>query len=176
MRETLLGLLRSRLGVAAVIAVVVLVTVGAFRLFGPPQQPTSQAGPRYTELPTLVTHEPDDGVISPPPVQQPSVAPGAAPPVAVAKAFALSWVQGNRSAGAWLAALRPHCTEHLLEELTGADPASVPARKVTGEPTLIPRATTYVEVSIPLDAGVLRLRLLGPDGRWFVDGVDWGLT
>jgi hypothetical protein len=49
----------------------------------------------------------------------------------------------------------------------------VPASKVTGKPTLIPRAFTYAEVSIPLDAGVLKLRLLGPDGHWYVDGVDW---
>jgi hypothetical protein len=176
MRATLLGLLRSRVGVAAVIGAVVLIVVGAFRLFGPPQQSPVQAGPRYTELPVLITHEPDDGVLTPPPVQSPSVAPGAATPIAVAKSFAESWVQGKRTPDAWLAALRPHCTQHLLEELRGADPASVPAARVTGEPTLIPSATTYAEVTIPLDAGVLRLRMLGPDGHWFVDGVDWGLT
>ncbi|MBB5871258.1 hypothetical protein F4553_004637 [Allocatelliglobosispora scoriae] len=156
-----------------VLLALVLLVVGVFRVFGAAPQSPVQGGPRYTELPTLVTHEPDDGVATPPPVQSPSVAPGAANPVDVAASFAASWVQGTRSASSWLAALRPHCTEHLLEQLRDVDPSSVPASKVTGKPTLIPRAFTYAEVSIPLDAGVLKLRLLGPDGHWYVDGVDW---
>lgn len=173
MRATLMGLLRSRVGVAIVLLALVLLIVGAFRIFGDPPVSPVQAGPRYTELPTLVTHQPDDGVATQPPVQSPSVAPGAADPLDVAASFAASWVQGTRSPNAWLAALRPHCTEHLLDQLSGVDPASVPARKVTGPPTLIPRAFTYAEVTVPLDAGVLKLRLLGPDGHWYVDGVDW---
>jgi hypothetical protein len=53
------------------------------------------------------------------------------------------------------------------------DPQNVPANRVTGEAKLIPQATAIAEVEIPLDAGTLRLRLVGPDGRWHVDGIDW---
>jgi hypothetical protein len=72
-----------------VLLAVVLLIVGVFRVFGDAPQSPVQGGPRYTELPTLVTHEPDDGVATPPPVQSPSVAPGAANPVDVAASFAL---------------------------------------------------------------------------------------
>jgi hypothetical protein len=117
--------------------------------------------------------EPDDGAASAQPVEQPSVAAGAPGPLPVAKAFAAGWVDHQRSAESWLSTLRPHATKRLLDELAGVEPENVPASRVTGEPRLIPQAGAVVEVELALDAGTLRLRLVGPDGHWFVDGIDW---
>jgi hypothetical protein len=33
-----------------------------------------------------------------------------------------------------------------------------------------------MDVSIPLDAGTLSLRLVVTEGHWLVDGVDWERT
>ena len=53
------------------------------------------------------------------------------------------------------------------------------AKKAPGEHTMTgclakgAAADTFVEAVIPIDAGVLRLRLVALQGRWLVDGIDW---
>jgi hypothetical protein len=173
MRPLLLSLLRSRVGIAAVIVAVVLLVVGISRLTGGSADPPSRATP-----PELVTtqgvSEPDDGVAATQePVESPVVASGTLGPVQVAEVFAGNWVQRSRSADAWIASLKPNATKHLLEQLQGVDPVSVPATRVTGPAQLIPHSAALAEVELPLDAGVLLLRLVGPEGRWQVDGIDW---
>jgi hypothetical protein len=162
--------------VALILSVIVLSVVGIAKLLG-------DNSPNYTASPGNFTEPsgaysgasfgPDDGVVSPLPTVSPSVAEGAAPPTQVAKAFAESWLERTRTAQNWLAALRPHSTKQLLEQLEGVDPASVPASRITGEVSLITLSESAVQVIVPLDSGQLRLRLVGPDGHWFVDGVDW---
>jgi hypothetical protein len=49
----------------------------------------------------------------------------------------------------------------------------VPADRIAGDLELIPRGRKYVEVAVPVDSGRLILRLIAPEGRWLVDGVDW---
>jgi hypothetical protein len=49
----------------------------------------------------------------------------------------------------------------------------VPADRIVGKPTVIPHAASLVEATVGVDSGRLRLRLVAPDGKWLVDGVDW---
>jgi hypothetical protein len=180
-RAVLTGILRSRVGVALVLAAIVLILVGAARLFGDkttntgwaPDSVTGRSGPAIT---TTKSYGPDDGVVSATPSVKPSIAKGAAPPNQVALAFATSWLERTRSADRWLEALRPHCTQQLVEQLKDVDPSSVPASKVIGDVTLVTYSESAVQASIPLDSGRLVLRLVGPGGHWFVDGVDWERT
>lgn len=177
MRATIIGLLRSRVGVALILSVIVLSAVGIARLFGDNSSATSLSPGNLSEQTSGVnpgaSFGPDDGVVSALPSISPSVAKGAAPPAQVAKAFAGNWLERTRSAQNWLAALRPHSTQHLLGELQDVDPITVPATRITGDVSLIVFSETAVQAVIPLDSGQLRLRLVGPDGHWSVDGVDW---
>lgn len=176
MRATIVGLLRSRVGVALILSVIVLSVVGIAKLFGD-NSPTYTASPgNLVETPGAysgASFGPDDGVVSALPTISPSVARGAAPPAQVAKAFSESWLERTRTAKAWLAALRPHSTQQLLDQLEGVDPSAVPATRITGEVSLVTLSESAVQAIVPLDSGQLRLRLVGPDGHWFVDGVDW---
>jgi hypothetical protein len=158
--------LRSRYGLALLLAGTVLVILAGARLLGGDGNETTVLGSSDGGRPTA-TVDPtagDDGVTSPQSPQQPVTSPGTARPQAVAEAFAAAWVHHQVSEQAWYGALLPHST---------SDPAGVPADRITGEPTLVPRGATFVEVHFPVDTGVLRLRLIAPDGRWLVDGVDW---
>lgn len=169
-------LLRSRLGVALGIAVVVLGIVGAARLV---------AGPAGSDAPGVVsqprqpvtTVDPgagNDAAVSGEPTPTPRTRPGAAVPETVARRFATAWLRHQGvSAKQWHDALVPHATRELAGKLTGVDPAGVPADRLTGDPVVIPRTDELVEVTLPVDTGRLRLRLVGTDGRWLVDGVDW---
>ena len=169
--------LRSRYGIAALIAVVVLGILGSGRLV---------AGPSGGESPTVATvpDEPiatveedphgDDGLISPEPAPSPVTSPGAAKPLAVARAFASAWLHHRGvDPQEWRAGLLPHSTEELTEQLAETDPSGVPADRIAGDLLVIPRGTEYVEVAVPLDSGRLILRLVSPEGHWLVDGVDW---
>jgi hypothetical protein len=44
---------------------------------------------------------------------------------------------------------------------------------MTGPAVVQNRAAQFVEVTLPVDSGTVRLRLLSTNGRWLVDGVDW---
>ncbi|MCP2326271.1 hypothetical protein HDA40_004778 [Hamadaea flava] len=180
MRAVLTGILRSRVGVALALAVIVVILVGAARLFGDSSSNTGwspdSSGQSGAEIATTKSYGPDDGVVSAMPTVSPSVAKGAAPPNQVALTFAASWLERTRSADKWLDALRPHCTQQLIDQLKDVEPSSVPASKVTGEVTLVIYSESAAQASIPLDSGRLVLRLVGPSGHWFVDGVDWERT
>lgn len=178
MRAVITGLLRSRTGVALVLAAIVILSVGVARLFGDNATnnnwaPDALAGQSGAALATGRTYGPDDGVVSAVPTVTPSVAQGAAPPAQVAQAFAESWLEKARSAKTWLDALRPHCTQQLMDQLKDVDPSTVPASRVAGDITVMVFSESAVQVTIPLDSGHLVLRLVGPNGHWFVDGVDW---
>ncbi|MEV1329559.1 hypothetical protein AB0J20_08270 [Micromonospora costi] len=167
--------LRSRLGIALALAVVVFGIVGAARLVAGPVDPTFGLSQRPSE--PITTVDPttgDDGVISAPPAPSPVTRPGALTPEKTAERFVTAWLGGpGVTAEQWHAGLRPLSTPELTEKLAGADPAEVPARRMVEPPTLRPRVETFVEVVVPLDSGRLRLELVAPDGRWLVDAVDW---
>ncbi|GAA4679876.1 hypothetical protein [Phytohabitans rumicis] len=169
------GILRSRVGVALVLSIVVFGIVGAAKLFssstdavpgtrGAPDQPIITASPTAA----------DDGLATPESAPVPVISPGTAAPATVAEAFGMAWVDHrDTTADRWYAGLLPHCTETLAGKLADVDPAAVPADRLTGKPVLIPYAENIVDATIRVDSGLLRLRLTAVAGRWLVDGVDW---
>ena len=168
------GILRSRLGVTLALSLVVLTVVAVARTVSDPGSVDPTARPPARPLATATWID-DDGQLIPDATPSPLRSPGAAAPKAVAEGFASDWVtHTDVSAAVWHARLRKHSTAALAEELSGVDPVVVPADRLTGRPVVIPRAATVVEVVVPVDSGKLRLRLVAPNGRWLVDGVDWG--
>lgn len=166
-------LLRSRYGVALLLAAVVFGVVGVAQLVNP----DGRGGGLPPDLHTAVTADPhagDDGEVAAPPTPEPKTSPGAATPERGAELFAAAWIDHRDvDSAAWLARLRPYATPKLADKLTGVDPGRVPAERVTGVARLAVRAESYVEVTVPVDSGLLRLHLVGTDGRWLVDFVDW---
>lgn len=174
--ELIVGrVLRSRLGVAALLAVVVVGVLSSARLVARPGDDSSVVvGAPDRPITTVDPTTGDDGLVSPKPPAEPVTRPGTAKPLAVARAFASAWLRHRDvTAQEWHEGLLPHATERLTEQLEGADPAGVPADRITGDLELIPRGGKYVEVAVPVDSGRLILRLIAPEGRWLVDGVDW---
>ncbi|GAB2942900.1 hypothetical protein GCM10027280_34420 [Micromonospora polyrhachis] len=166
--------LRSRLGIALVIVVVVLGIVGAARLLaGPIGLGSDLTGHPTRPISTVDPNEGDDGANATAP-PSPATKPGATAPEVVARRFATAWLaHGGVSAEQWQAALRPLSTSTLTEKLTGVDPVTVPAQRLTGEPVVIPQTERFVEVTMAVDTGQLRLELVSQDGQWLVDAVDW---
>ncbi|WP_406073333.1 hypothetical protein [Micromonospora sp. NBC_01638] len=167
--------LRSRLGVALVIAVLVLGIIGAARLISGPINPTEGLSSRPNQ--PITTVDPtagDDGLLSTGPPPSPVTRPGARTPEQTADRFTATWLgRPGITAEQWQDGLRPLSTPALTEKLAGADPAGVPAAEVTGPPAVQSRTETFVEVLLPLDTGRLRLELVATDGGWLVDVLDW---
>jgi hypothetical protein len=167
--------LRSRLGVALALAVIVFGIVGAARLF----PGSSDAGSALPGVPSqpITTVNPTagaDGAISTVEPPSPTTSPGGVPPDGVARAFAAAWVAHTGvSQQQWHAALLPLSTTALTAKFASVDSIGVPASRVTGEPIVIPKTAGFVEVTMPVDSGQLRLGLVARDGRWLVDTVDW---
>ncbi|WFE62700.1 hypothetical protein [Micromonospora sp. WMMD714] len=168
-------LIRSRLGIALMIAVLVLGVIGTARLVSGPSDLTTGLSSRPREpITTVDPEEGDDGVIATPAPESPRTRPGELTPEQTATRFTTAWLDGSTApAEQWQSALRPLSTPALTEKLAGVDPAGVPAGKVTGAPTLRPRTAMFAEVWVPLEGGRLRLELVASDGRWLVDAVDW---
>ncbi|GAA4460778.1 hypothetical protein GCM10023170_062440 [Phytohabitans houttuyneae] len=169
------GLLRSRVGVALVLAIVVLGVVGAAKLLSDSSgAPPGLSGAPKQPILTVSATIANDGLASPEPTPSPKISEGTAVPATVAEAFGRAWVNHQDvTAEEWYAGLLPHCTETLAEKLAGVDPAGVPADRLTGKPVLIPYADQIVDATIRVDSGLLRLRLTAVEGRWLVDGIDW---
>jgi hypothetical protein len=167
------GVFRSRWFLALGLVVVIVAIVGVARLLAGPAP--SRVLDTSTAVPTVsVDPHGDDSVVSPGPPPPPRVSRGTATPEAVAYAFASAWADHrNVSAKEWHDRLLPHSTRTLADKLAKTDPEVIPAGRVTGNPTLVPISAKLVEVRVPADSGELRLRLVAPEGRWLVDGVDW---
>ncbi|MFC4019759.1 hypothetical protein ACFOW4_17705 [Micromonospora sp. GCM10011542] len=167
--------LRSRLGVALVIAVLVFGVIGAARLVSGPTSPVDGLSSRPDR--PITTVDPtagDDGAISTDAPRSPVTAPGARTPEQTADRFTTAWLgRPGLTAEQWRADLRTLSTPALTDKLSGADPSTVPAEKVVGPPTVRARTETFVEVLLPLDNGRLRLELVAADDGWQVDVLDW---
>lgn len=168
--------LRSRLGVAVALAVLVLgIVAGARLLAGPDAGGTAVTTGDPVPVTTVDPSVGDDGVLGTEPPPSPAAPASGPPPEAVAKSFATAWLahQGV-TAEQWHAGLRPYSTEGLLAKLAGVDPTEVPADRLTGEPVLLPQTEGLIEVRLPVNSGELRLELVtGDGGRWLTDAVDW---
>ena len=170
----LTGLFRSRWGVALVLGVIILAVVGVGRLFSDESASRNPIGSSSPAPALSVNPDDEDSVISPEPPPSPSTRPGTALPEAVAYAFAGAWVDHqNVSAKAWRDRLVPNATEELSADLTDTDPADVPANRVSGRPELRPIGEGLIDAVVETDTGTLTLRLVSPEGRWVVSGIDW---
>ncbi|MDM4721274.1 hypothetical protein QTQ03_17300 [Micromonospora sp. WMMA1363] len=165
--------LRSRIGIALALAVVVFGVIGTARLAAGPSDPGLSNRPDRP-ITTVPPTAGDDGAIATEPPPTPVTRPGELTPEQATDRFVAAWRgRPGLSPEQWHAGLRPLSTLALTEKLAGADPAGVPAGQVTGGATVRPRTETFVEVLVPFDTGRLRLDLVAPDGRWLVDAVDW---
>jgi len=174
--QLLTRMLRSRLGLALVIALLVLGVVGAARLVA--ESDGGRSAPLGTPAGPIITRDPqphdDDGALATGPPPSPVTSPGQSAPAKVAEQFAGAWLNTDDSAAAqWREKLDPLCTEELSTKLAATDPAAVPAARITGAPVVTPRAANFVEARIPMDTGTLRLELVSVDGGWQVDAIDW---
>ncbi|MET8548399.1 hypothetical protein [Micromonospora zamorensis] len=167
--------LRSRLGVALVIAVIVLGVLGAARLISDPADPADGLSNRPNR--PITTVDPtagDDGVLTSAAPPSPVTSPGARTPEQTSERFAAAWLgRPGITAEQWQDGLKPLSTPALTEKLANVDPEGVPAEEVSGPPSVRARTETFVEVMLPLDNGQLRLELVAADGGWLVDVVDW---
>jgi hypothetical protein len=176
--RTALRLLGTRFGAAMALVVLIAIVVGFGKLAGGGRSgnpPLGGATAADTTTPQATESQlGDDGVGTPPAPPAPSTSPGAAEPQTVALNFARAWLHHDGvTADQWLAGIRPYATTALQGRLAGVDPVSVPASKVTGDATATNRSESYVDVSVPLDAGVLVLGVTATGGHWLVDSVDW---
>ena len=171
----LTGLFRSRWGVALVLGVLVLAIVGIGRIFADPDtNGRTPIGASSPQAPVSADPKEEDSVISPEPPPLPKTSPGTARPEAVAYSFAGAWVNHrNVSAKTWRDRLVPNATEDLSEQLDDTDPADVPADRVNGRPKLVPVGEGLIDAVVETDSGKLTLRLVAPEGRWLVNGIDW---
>ena len=171
----LTGLFRSRWGVALVLAIIVLAVVGIGRIFADPGENDHTPIGAGSPQPALSADPKDeDSVISPVPPPSPKTSPGTALPEAVAYAFAGAWVDHKGvSAKTWRDRLVPNATKELSDELADTDPADVPADRVNGRPSLVPVGDGLIDAVVQTDSGKLTLRLVAPEGRWLVSGIDW---
>lgn len=174
--QLLTRMLRSRVGLALVIALLVLGVVGTARLVV--EADAGESAPLGTPAGPIVTREPqphdDDGALATGPPPSPVTSAGQPTPAKVAERFAAAWLNPDESAAAqWREKLQPLSTEELSAKLAATDPAAVPAARITGAPVVIPRAANFVEARIPMDTGTLRLELVSVDGGWQVDAIDW---
>jgi hypothetical protein len=165
---------RSRWGVAIVIVVIVLAVVVLGRLFssGNDDNPVVGGGGSPPAV-ASVNPSDDDGDISSEAPPTPSTGLGKAQPEAVAYAFASAWIDKKVSAKTWRDQLLPNSTQKLADELKGVDPASVPADRVIGRPTVAAVNSNLVTAVVTMDSGKLSLRLTAPEGQWLVDAIDW---
>ncbi|MEU5563734.1 hypothetical protein [Micromonospora musae] len=167
--------LRSRIGIAVALAVVVFGIIGAARLLSGPIDPSLGLSNRPTEpITTVDPHAGDDGLIAGEEPRDPVTRPGATKPEQIADRFVTAWLgKPGMTATEWREGMRPLSTPALITKMAEAAPETVPAREATDEATLQPRTETFVEVLVPMDTGRLRLELVAPEGEWLVDAVDW---
>ncbi len=170
--------LRSRLGVALVIAVLVFGVLGAARLFAGPVDPGLGLSSRPNRpISTVDPTTGDDGLVSTDTPQSPVTRSGDRTPEQTADRFAAAWLgRPGLTTEQWQTGLRPFSSPALTEKLAGVDPGGVQAEEVTGPPVVQSRTETFVEVLLPLDTGRLRLELVAAKDGWLVDAVDWERT
>ncbi|WP_433298836.1 hypothetical protein ACQP2F_44575 [Actinoplanes sp. CA-030573] len=175
LEQGLNGIFRSRVGVAIVIVAIIAAVVGLGRIFADGKDAASPNLGVASAAPVIsIDPSDEDSVIDTAPPPSPSTSRGRAQPETVAYAFASAWSNHKGiTPKAWRDRLLPNSTKNLADELSGVDPAGVPADRVIGKPSLVPVSATVVTAVVTMDSGKLTLRLVSPDGHWLVDGIDW---
>ena len=162
---------RPRTAVALGLLLIVGLVVAIGRIVGGEPEPVAPHG--QAPLSTVDPSAGNDSVVNLEPSPTPKQAAAGPDVVGAATAFAQNWINHDRPGQAWRTSLVPLCTKALANELSGVDPASVPADRITGAATTEVHADSSVDVIFPIDVGKLRLRMVLASGRWLVDGIDW---
>jgi hypothetical protein len=173
--RSLLRLLGTRYGIALVLLIFVIAAVGLARTVNGTSDSTAVTVQPAASTPITASNSElgDDGVTTDDSASAPSISAGAAAPETVALSFANAWLKRDLASAVWLQGLRPYSTTNLMDLLRDADPTSVPAAKISGDMSLRTRGGNLVEVGVPLSSGTLQLTLVGSNGRWLVDAVEW---
>jgi hypothetical protein len=172
-----LRLLGTRYGIAVVLALLVLGVVGTMRGVAGSYRQTLGPAVEPSRSSSIDPTAGDDSVLTPDSPAPPSTSPGAAEPATVATDFIRGWLNHTGvTPEQWRAGFAKYATSALRDKLKDTDPAAVPAQRTTGEVVIENRAARFVEATLPVDSGTVRLRLLSTNGRWLVDGVDWERT
>jgi hypothetical protein len=173
----ILRLLGTRYGMAFVLGLLVIGIVGITRAVAGPYRATT-VGPLVEPSPSSIDPTAgDDSVLTPDSPAPPVTSPGASEPAIVATDFVRAWLNHTGVTPAqWRAGFAKYATAALRDKLKDTDPAGVPAQQIVGQIVIQNRAAQFVEASLPLDSGTVRLRLVSTNGRWLVDGVDWERT
>jgi hypothetical protein len=167
----LLTRLGLRLGGAFAIVLVIAVAIIVGRSVGH-SQPPAPLGDPDNGSPSVASSgtSDDDGVRTP----APTVAVTDAGDVKLrADQFVTAWLDRNKTPQAWHDAIARLSTTQLSRSLSGVDPLSVPAARVTSAPTFPILTATFAQAVIGVDTGTVTLTLLKQGSQWLVDGVDW---
>ena len=160
--------LGTRIGIALGLAAVIAVAVAIGKSVGSDEdQPGFRAEP--TPLATANPTAGDDGVVE----RSPSSYPDDGAVMTTAVQFARAWLRRDVTAKEWNTAISSLATQSLADDLRGVDPRTVPATRQTGQPKIVLRMESYANVSIPMDSGILTLKIFKEDDRWLVGEVDW---
>jgi hypothetical protein len=108
------------------------------------------------------------------PTQSPTTAAAAPAALDVASTWAKAWVNHPQgiSNQQWLDGLRPYTTEEQLAVMNTVEPANIRATAVTGNPTVTSSYTSSVEVTVPTNAGTLKITVIATPQGWRVAGYD----
>jgi hypothetical protein len=173
----ILRLLGTRYGIALVLALLVLGIVGIMRGVTGSYRQTLGTAVEPSRSSSIDPTAGDDSLLTPDSPAPPVTSPGASEPAAVAADFVRAWVNHvGVTAEQWRTGFARYATSALRDKLKNTDPAGVPAQRMTGPVVIQSRTDRFVEASLPMDSGTVRLRLLATNGRWLVDGLDWERT
>lgn len=84
--------------------------------------------------------------------------------------FMRRWVrpEAGTTAHQWEARLHPLVLPESRAKLDSVAPETIPARRVTGAPTVEPRGEAVMTAEVPTDAGAIRVEMLAYQGHWLV--------
>jgi hypothetical protein len=169
--RALLQRLGPRLVSAAVLVLLISAAVAIGRVAGEGQRsPLGRQAPQLTA--TIDPTAGHDGVV---PVT-PTSRPNSEPALRAATSFARRWLRRDLSPANWHARLSPLATEGLAGELKGVDPRTVPASRIAQSARATMTTETFVGVAVPMDTGILVLKVFRTPAGWRVGEVDWEPT
>jgi hypothetical protein len=176
--RTILRRFGNRYGISLGVIIVVAVIVAVAKVVGGPPQHSLT----YATAPTLgsvsaPTYPSPTASASVPVLHSPHppiTGSGRARPQTVAVKFARAWLHHQGiTADAWFHQVTAFTTSDLADQLKDAEPASVPAQRITGAATVVDDTAILCTVRIPTDTGTLVLTMVSSSGSWLVDGIDW---
>lgn len=167
MTRRILRVLGSRYGIAAILVLIVVMVVAVAQANSDPR-PGGRQQDGVVDEPS--PGAPDDGYADPEADASDAdddVLPDQA--VSDAEAFARLWVDTEQvSEEVWLDRLRPYVTESTAQQLSGVDPANVPATEIVGEATVSGPSVTF-----DTDRGLLTLTMTEENEMWKVSSIDF---